>query len=330
MPDETCIEPRIGVGCRSGDDGAAGAKGPDWVIAELAERQHGVVARRQLLDAGLCPRTIGLRLERGSLHGIHLGVYSVGHSVLGKNGRWMAAVLACGPGAVLSHRSAAMAWGLLRISGLPEVTRPGKFRPRRGIVARFASVPSDERGVVDGIPLTSVPRTILDLAVLGNRTHVRRALHEAEVQRLDDALSVADLLQRYPRRPGTRLLRELLGSDLVAEGVTVNDFEELFEALVEKHDLPRPRFNADLAVAGRILRPDCLWPDHGLIVELDGRATHETRRAFESDRKRDRTLLAAGWRVMRVTWRQLQDGPDTVAADLRSALHVTRPASSPV
>lgn len=305
--------------------------GVDQVIAEMAARQHGVVARRQLLQAGIGSDRIKGRIQRGQLHSLHPGVYAVGHLVVDREGRWMAGVLACGPDAVLSHRSAAQLWGLLRRSAIEiEVTRSTGWRGQPGLAIHRGSIPSDERMVVDGIPVTTVPRTILDLAVLGNWTQVKRALHEAEVQRLDDALSVADLLQRYPCRPGTRLLRELLGSDLVAEGVTVNDFEELFEALVEKHDLPWPRFNADLAVAGRILRPDCLWPDHGLIVELDGRATHGTRRAFESDRERDRTLLAAGWRVMRVTWRQLQDDPDTVATDLQSALHVTRPASSPV
>ena len=306
-------------------------KAIDRAIARLAREQHGVVARRQLLKLGIESNRVKGRIQRGQLHVVHQGVYAVGHPVVSREGRWMAGVLACGPDAVLSHRSAAQLWDLLRRSAIEiEVTRSTGWRAQPGLAVHRGSIPSDERAAVDGIPVTSVPRTILDLAMVERRTQVKRALHEAEVRRLGDTLSVVNLLERYPRRPGTRLLRELLGADVVAEGVMVNDFEELFEALVERYDLPRPRFNADLALAGRILRPDCLWPNHGLIVELDGGAVHRTRKAFESDRERDRTLLAAGWRVMRVTWRQLKNDPEAVATDLRSALNATRPASSPV
>jgi len=222
--------------------------------------------------------------------------------------------------------SAAQCWGLLSGAGRSEVIRPGKFRQRRGIIARFGSVPADERGVVDGMPLTSVPRTILDLAAIGTKRQVKRALHEAEVQQLTDYLSVPDLLQRYPRRPGAKMLRDLLDQGAEA-GTTVNDFEDVFADLVEQRGLPEPRFNADLAVAGRFFRPDCLWPDEKLIVELDSRAVHATRRAFESDRERDRLLAADGWRVIRVTWTQLRAEPEVVVADVERALRVTKPAS---
>ena len=326
--DETCIDPRIGGRCTAVDPSAL-LEPTDRVIAELAERQHGVVARRQLLDVGIGSRAIDVRLGRGSLHRIHLGVYAVGHSVLERRGRWMAAVLACGPGAVLSHISAARCWGLLSGTGLPEVTRPGCFRGRPGIVARFSTVPADERTLLDEIPVTSVSRTILDLASVASRWQVRRALHAAEVQQLTGRLSVPDLLCRYPRRQGSRLLRELLDEGTTA-GWTENDFEDRFAELIERHGLPRPRFNADLAVGGRIFRPDCLWSEQRLILELDGKGVHATRRAFEADRERDRLLLADEWRVMRVTWAQLRDDADAVMSDLKQVLDITKRASSPV
>ncbi len=116
------------------------------------------------------------------------------------------------------------------------------------------------------------------------------------------------------------MLRELLGAGAETGGVTRNDFEELFVRLIDAHGLDRPRFNADVAVAGRFVCPDCLWRHERLIVELDGRATHGTHKAFEDDRERDRLLLADGWRVMHVTWRQLRDDGPRIAADLRAAL----------
>lgn len=321
----TYIEPRIGVGCRSDD----GLTAPDRRVAELAGRQHGVVARRQLLDLGFGPRAIGSRLARGNFHLIHHGVYAIGHTVLTLHARWMAAVLACGPGAVLSHRSAAGLWGLLDASSQLEVVRPGKFRKRPGIVARFAAIPADERTLVEGIPVTTVPRTILDLASLGKLRPTQRAIHEAEVQQLTDRLSLPDLLARYPGRQGTRLLRDLLADNPDMRGAPLNRFEDRFADLLDEHGLPRPRFNPHLSLAGRHLKPDCLWPRERLIVELDGRAVHGTRKAFESDRERDRMLLAAGYRTMRVTWRQLEREPGLLMADLRRLLSGTRPASSP-
>jgi very-short-patch-repair endonuclease len=181
-------------------------------------------------------------------------------------------------------------------------------------------LPADERTVVDGIPVTSVPRTVLDLAAVLPKQRLERALNEVEVQGLTDRLSIPDLLARYPRRRGSAVLRSLLGEGAAARGVTKNDFEERFAALVDSHGLPKPRFNADLAIRGRFFSVDCLWANERLIVELDGGAVHGTPRAFESDRERDRLLLADGWRVMRVTWRQLRDQGAAIASDVRKAL----------
>jgi very-short-patch-repair endonuclease len=164
-----------------------------------------------------------------------------------------------------------------------------------------------------------VPRTLFDLAAVLSRRQVERALNEVEVQGLTNPLSIPDLLARYPRRRGSAVLRALL-DDGAARGVTQSDLEERFVAFIEAYGLPNPRFNADLAVGGRFFVVDCLWDDERLIVELDGRAVHGTKRAFEADRERDRLLLADGWRVMRVTWRQLRDEAPAIATDLRNAL----------
>ena len=181
-------------------------------------------------------------------------------------------------------------------------------------------LPDDERTAVDGIPVTTVPRTVLDLAAVGSRRQVERALNEIEVRQLTDRLSIPDLLQRYPRRPGTAVVRALLEEGAEGGGVTKNDFEELIVRLLDSHGLPRPRFNADVSVAGRFFSVDCLWQQERLIVELDGRAVHGTRQAFESDRERDRLFMVDGWRVMRVTWRQLRNDGAGIAADLGAAL----------
>jgi very-short-patch-repair endonuclease len=312
VTDESCIDPAIGGKCRT--------RAWDEVVAELAAGQHGVVARRQLLAAGLGRRRIEIRLDGGRFHPIHHGVYAVGHRALTVEGRWMASVLACGANAVLSHRSAAQLWRLIpRSPQRPEVTRQASFRPRPGIDCHQSRIPADEIEDLRGIPVTSPPRTLLDLATVLPRRGLERALHEAEVRRLTGRLSLPDLLARYPRRRGTADLRALLSADRPF-GVTQNDFEELFVAFLDDHGLPRPQLNGTLPIRGRLLRPDCMWPSQRLLVELDGRAVHGTRRTFESDRQRDRILLVDGWRSTRVTWRQLHDEPAAIAGDLRDLL----------
>jgi very-short-patch-repair endonuclease len=181
-------------------------------------------------------------------------------------------------------------------------------------------LPSDEIETMGGIPVTSVSRTILDLAGLVDRRRIERVMNEAEVQGLKGRLSLPQLLERYPRRRGSAVLRTLLREGTVAAGVTRSRLERRFVSLVETHGLPRPRLNATIAIRGHFPMVDCLWERERLIVELDGRGSHGTARAFEADRERDRILLAAGWRVVRVTWRQLKDDPEAVAQDLRRML----------
>ncbi|HWJ43616.1 MAG TPA: DUF559 domain-containing protein [Solirubrobacterales bacterium] len=297
-------------------------------MAALARRQHAVVSRRQLLALGFSRRAITGRLQRQQLHEVFLGVYVVGVRRISRRGRWMAAVLAAGEGAMLSHRSAARLRGLMppAAESVDVTCAPGRVVRRKGIVAHESVVDDDEREAIDGIPVTSVFRTIFDLAAVASRRELERAWHEAEVRQLTDRVSLPLLLERYPGWRGARALRGLLGSGEPV-GITRNEFEEAFLALIDACGLPRPRINADLSLRGRFIEVDALWVDQRFAVELDGRSVHGTRKRFEADRRRDRILVAEGYRTMRVTWEQLRDEPEAIAADLRLALGQLAPAS---
>jgi len=271
-------------------------------------------------------RAIGGRLGRGAFHRLHRGVYAVGHRPLTMRAHWLAAVLACGEGAVLSHRSAAQLWGIRRHSELvvagavPRVESSSPRTLRNRVATHLTRLRSDETDVIDSIPVTSVSRTLFDLAAIVERDQLERAIEQARVLGLTDRVSLPDLIERHPGRRGSGVLREILGGAIAAAGVTRNDFEERFAALVRREGLPRPTLNAPLQVAGRIFEIDCLWRGHRLALELDGRAAHSTPMAFEADRERDRLLLADGWRVTRVTWRQLEEQPGRIAAEIRTLL----------
>ena len=173
--------------------------------------------------------------------------------------------------------------------------------------------------VLGGIPVTSVPRTIVDLAAILDGRQLERAWNQAEVLQLRDPLPVATVLARHPGRRGTVALRRLIAAERPTD-ITRNDLEEGFVALVDRFGLPRPRMNAQMALRGKFYEVDCQWERQRVVVELDGRAVHGTRAAFEDDRERDRVLLAEGFRVTRVTWRQLRDSPAAVASDLARIL----------
>jgi hypothetical protein len=238
----------------------------------------------------------------------------------------MAAVLAGGEGVVLSHRSAARLWRLLPPASerIDLTCPPGRVVRRKGIVSHESEVRDDEWLVKDGIPVTSPFRTIFDMAATSEMREVERAFHEAEARGLTDRVSLPVLLERYPGRRGAKKVRALLGSGAPV-GITRNDFEEAFLALVDAHGVLRPRMNADLAVRGRFFEIDALWEELCFAVELDSRSIHGTRKRFESDRQRDRILVAEGWRTMRITWQQLQEEPDEIVRDLKSALEQPLP-----
>jgi very-short-patch-repair endonuclease len=285
-----------------------------------------VVSRRQLLALGMGRRAITGRLERGQLHEVFRGVYVVGVRRISRRGRWTAAVLACGEGAVLSHRSAGRLWRLLPPAAeRVDVTCSKAEVERKGIVGHRSRLRDDEWLVRDSIPVTSPFRTIFDLAAVAGMRELERAFHEAEAREVTDRVSLPMLLERYPGRRGAKNLRALLEAGQPV-GITRNDFEEAFVALVDRFGFRRPRMNAPLAIRGRFFEIDALWEKERVAVELDSRSIHGTRKKFESDRLRDRILVAEGWRTMRVTWRQLQDEPTEIAADLRSALEQTTSA----
>jgi predicted transcriptional regulator of viral defense system len=267
----------------------------DARIAAVAEEQHGVVGRAQLVGLGLEPGAIGRRLRAGRLHRLHSGVYAVGHKVLSPEGRWMAAVLACGPQAVLSHRSAAVLWGLRDYrGGAIDVTSPSKTKSRGAIRRHCAALPVDELTVERGIPVTTVPRTIFDLAATAGADTAEQALRQSEYLRLHDALSLPDLLARYPRRRGARAVRQCLARRAETPGRTRGWLEERFLPFLRRNGLPPPHLNVWLEVGGEWVEVDCLWPG-SVVVELDGFAAHGTRVAF---RKRPRPgPKAAGGRL---------------------------------
>jgi hypothetical protein len=228
----------------------------------------------------------------------------------------MAAVLACGAGAVLSHRSAAALWGIATFSGAIEVTTPRDVRSRGPIRRHCALLSPDEVTVSDGIPVTSIHRTLFDYAGVSSVSRLEAALREAEYRRLWDRLSLPALLARHPGHRGNANLRLCLERFGRTVGFTRSDLEEIFLPLLDRFGLPRPHLNARLHVGGEWIEVDCLWRERQLAVELDSRSAHETRSAFEADRDRDRRLQTEGWRVVRITWRQLHDEPERIAGDL--------------
>lgn len=292
-------------------------------IHELAASQHGVVARRQLLGLGLGEDAIDHRLATGRVRRLERGVYALGHAELRREGRMLAVILGAGRDAVASHRSAAAMWGLRPWSGsFVEVTAPGRggtSRHRRGrIVHRSRDLPPAERTLERGVPVTTVPRTLLDLAAVVPAHHLRRAVERAVRADLFDLGPVTAVLDAHPGRPGRRPLLTLL-ADFRAYGDTTtrSGLEARLLQLCIDAGLPRPQVNRFDGTR----ESDFRWPDHRLVVEVDSWTFHgRTRRAFDGDRARDRALLRDGWRVARFTDRQILGDPSTVVSDLRALL----------
>ena len=233
----------------------------------------------------------------------------------------MAAVLAGGPGAVLSHRSAAELWGLLDGFTAPiHLTVPTTRRGRKGIRLHRSSLPEDEITQFEGIPVSTVARTVLDCSGAMSERRLERLINEADALRLHDRLSIPDLLHRYPRRAGSRALSRALAQRNAGSTRTRSELEERFLELVDEIGLPRPEINAPLDLGGSSIEVDALWRAERVAVELDSRQFHDTPLAFERDRRRDRRLVATGWRPLRITWRQLDEEPAAVARDLTAML----------
>lgn len=289
-------------------------------LADLAARQYGLVALWQLsdLDRNLARQ----RANSGSLHRVQQGVYAVGHELIPRNGRLLAAVLACGPDAVLSHRSAAVLHGLLgELDSRNHVIAPRRRgRSPVGIAAhRDGTLTAIDRTVVAGIPCTSLARTLLDLAASKDRG-LRHAITQAEVERKFDLDSIEELLGRSKGRRGVRRLRLAIALHDPREQLTRRELEARFLDLCRRYGVTPPEVNGHLLVNGISMMPDFIWRDAGVIVEADSRRVHGTVAAFEKDRRRDQLLSAAGWTVIRVTWRQVLDEPKALASTIRTLL----------
>jgi hypothetical protein len=291
----------------------------DVLIARLAERQHGVVSLPQLQSLGLSARAVRDRVAAGRLTRIHRGVYAVGHSRLTQRGHWIAAVLAYGPTALLSHRSAAALHGI-RPDNRPkiEVTLPSpSARSRPGIdVHRSTTLEAADVTTIDGIPCTTLARTLLDLAEVIHRQGLERAVDQAEVLQIFDLRAVEGVLSRAAGRRCAGVLRDVLAR-YDGPALTEKELEERFFALCLAAGLPKPGVNVWITLDGGVAyKADFLWRAERLIVETDGWGSHGTRRAFENDRRRDRRLIVAGWTVVRFTWRDVEREPEEVAETL--------------
>jgi predicted transcriptional regulator of viral defense system len=295
----------------------------DARLAAVARRQYGLVTRKQLRCLGVSEHGIAERIRTRRLHRLHRGVYAVGHDALKREAHWLAAVLACGPGAVLSHASAAAHWGIRQSAAANvDVTVPARSgrRRRKGIrIHRSSRLSKEETTVHEGIATTTVARTLLDLADSLPTQALKRTIDEAEYMRLLDMTSLTAVVNGNPGRRARRVL-ELVESP---QEMTRSKLEQRFLELVERHGLPRPLVNAQLMG----YEVDFLWPEDKVIVEVDSRAAHGTREAFERDRLRDRRLLRAGYRTVRVTDLGLRYDEDAIAADLDALVSRSRCSS---
>jgi uncharacterized protein DUF559/putative AbiEi antitoxin of type IV toxin-antitoxin system len=293
---------------------------PDAALARLAFEQHGIVTHQQLRAAGLGAGAIDLRVRNGRLHRLHRGVFAVGHTRLSREGRWLAAVLSFGEGALLSHVSAAALWGIRHSSSanvhITVPTAGGRHR-RRGIVVHrsltLSAADVDERAA---IAVTSVSRTLLDLAGMLTPTRLERAVERSLALRIFDLRAVEAVIAANPRRPGAGTLTQIVHTIHHEPSLTRVELEELMLDLCDAHGIERPEVN--VLVDG--LEVDFLWRAQHVIVETDGREYHGTPTAFERDRKRDERLTVLGYRVVRFTYRRLVDDAAGVAATLGALL----------
>jgi very-short-patch-repair endonuclease len=287
-------------------------------IAELAARQHGVVSRKQLMALGASRDEIQRRVEVRRLRRVHTGVYAISHR-LSVEGHFIAAVLACGDRAVASHRAAGALWDLIpAVAGPVDVTVPRGGSPRRAGIAIHVtrSLPPAEITSRDGVPCTTWARTLVDLAAVLTSRRLERALEQSQILQLFDLGALKHALAGANGRRGTGTLRRLVGDLDDDPPFTRTELERRFLDLVREAGLPRPVVNA--VVAGHEV--DFHWPKERVVMETDGRGTHDTRIAFERDHRRDLDLELAGWHVIRISWRQLLEQPKRVTATLRARL----------
>jgi len=291
--------------------GAIGTTTVHSLVWQLVRRQHGVVARRQLLDLGYTAEAIRHRIESGRLHPLYRGVYAVGRRELDQCGWWMAAVLACGPGAVLSHQSAAELWGIRRRRrGRIDVSVPSERRPRQRGIRIHRRQRQLEVSLHRRIPATSPVQTLIDLATSLDGIELERAVNEADKLQLVDPEELSAEVRSAAHTPGVRRLRRVL--DAPAFVLTESELEQRFVPIASRAGLPRPQTQA--VVNGH--RVDFWFPQLPLIVETDGLTYHRTPIAQAADRKRDQDHAAAGITVLRFTNHQVRYEAGEVEAKL--------------
>jgi predicted transcriptional regulator of viral defense system len=285
-----------------------------------------VIAFAQLIAIGFNPSQISRWVASGRLHRVHRGVYSIAPpELLTRKGRYMAAVLASGPGAVLSHRSAADLHELRATdrSNMEVIVSREYKRIVHGVdVHRSRTLTADDITTVDGIPCTTVARTLLDLAGVIGRRPLERAIEQAEVQEVLDGAGLDRQLERNQHTRAASRLRAALADHDDRSAPTESEFEERFLAFCKNARLPLPERQVyiDPNDGEPAVRGDFVWRQQRLVVETDGVKYHRTRAAFESDRRKDQRLTLAGWRVLRITWRQLRAEPERIATMIRRAL----------
>jgi hypothetical protein len=310
------VELWLPMGFETRPPGAAG-RGRHWELAELAARQHGVVSIGQLYELGYSKGAVGKAVASGRLHPLQRSVYAVGHRNLSLHGQCLAAVLTCGPEAVLSHFSAAWLWGLARWPPAPfHVTGPIPRGPRQPVVIhRTRRLDEADRSIIENIPVNSVPRLLLDMAARVRSDTLAGLLERSEELKLFDLGAVNELLDRTRGHHGWGRLRRAIAI-YEPPPFSRSKFERRFLRAVAKAGLPRPvtGFN----VAGHEL--DVYWPEARFAVELDVYETHGTRAAFERDHRRDEDLALAGVEVRRVTAMRFEREPDEVIGRIAELL----------
>lgn len=291
----------------------------EHAVVALSDAQRGLITTRQLLAAGVQQDAIERRVRSGRLTRIHSGVFAVGRAKLDPLARWKAATLAGGSQAMLGHLHAGGLWeAWVRPAGVPHIVIPGNGRRgHRGVVVhRMRRFHPDDRAVVKGIPVTSLPLTALHLAGILSRPSFERALVKAARRsefNLVDAIALAD---RSQGRPGVRVFRQVIARDLTAELRCLSELELRFIELLRAHGIELPEVNHDVEA----LMVDAVWHRARVVIELDGFEFHKLPRDLRSDNARNRKLVLAGYRVIRFVWRDLVDDPGGVAATVATLL----------
>jgi very-short-patch-repair endonuclease len=287
-------------------------------LARLGSAGHGVVTRAQLLSAGVTRREIAARVQSGYLLREHRGVYRVGHRASSTKARYLAAVLAAGEGALLSGRAAAHLLGMLKgTAPAPEVTARTQRSIEGVITHRSRRLDPRDATVFKGIPVTTVPRTLVDIAADLSLDDLARACHEAGVRYRTTPAQVEAVLGRRPNNPGAKKLRRILHGDVQ---VTLSKLEAHFLELLRNAGLPLPVTNRP--AGGR--RVDCRWPEHRLTVELDGYRFHNSRHSWELDRRREREARARGEDFRRYTYGDVFERPQLMLDEVCAFFSVGR------